>query len=63
MFDTFGLTCREIDVEGKKVGDIIKVYGKTYRVTKKTSTAIAVERWYWIDSLLAKLMSKDGAEE
>jgi len=41
------------------VGDIIKVEGKNWRVTKKTRTAIAVERYYfwnrWIDAISARL--------
>jgi len=42
-----------------EVGDIIKVEGKNWRVTKKTRTAIAVERYYfwnrWIDAISARL--------
>jgi hypothetical protein len=33
------------------VGDIIKVDGHNYRITKKAKTAIAVERYYWFDRL------------
>ena len=29
------------------VGDVIQVEGKNYRITKKTKTAIAVERYYF----------------
>jgi Lhr-like helicase len=37
------------------VGDIILVEGKKYRVTKKTRTAVAVERYFWFDALVDKL--------
>jgi hypothetical protein len=41
-----------------KVGDIIKVDGQSHKITKKTTTAIQVERYYfwnqWIDWLSEK---------
>ena len=37
------------------VGDIILVEGKKYRVTKKTRTAVAAERYFWFDALWDKL--------
>lgn len=42
-----------------RVGDIIKVQGKNYRITKKTTTAVAVERYYWFDRLYDKWVKKD----
>lgn len=35
-----------------RVGDIIKVQGKNHRIVKKTTTAIATERYYWFDKLM-----------
>lgn len=32
-------------------GDIIVVDGKKYRAVKKTTTAVAVERYYWFDAI------------
>ena len=43
-----------------KVGDIIKVQGKNHRITKKTTTAVAVERYYFFDRWLDRLGRKDG---
>ena len=62
MFESIGLTCREIDVKGKSVGDIVKIEGKNFKVTKKTRTAVTVERWYWFDNIIAKLLKKDVEE-
>ena len=36
------------------VGKIIKVSDRNYRITKMTTTAIAVERYYWFDRLYDK---------
>jgi hypothetical protein len=63
MFEKIGLTCREIDVEGKCVGDIIDINGKRFKITKKTNTAIAVERWYWFDKIIAKLLKRIEGDE
>jgi hypothetical protein len=41
-----------------KVGDIIKVQGKNHRITKKTTTAVAVERYFWFDRLYDKWVRK-----
>ena len=38
------------------VGSIIKSNGRKYKVTKKTTTAMAVERYYWFDALWDKLI-------
>ena len=43
-----------------KVGDIIKVEGKFHKITKKTTTAMAVERYYFFDRWMDKLGRKDG---
>ena len=43
-----------------KVGDIIKVQGKNYRIVKKTTTAVAVERYFFFDRWMDKLGRKDG---
>ena len=43
-----------------KVGDIIKVRGKNHRITKRTTTAVAVERYYFFDRWFDKLRRKDG---
>lgn len=40
-------------------GDIVTIKGKRYQITKKTSTAIAVRRWYWFDDLIKKLTEKE----
>ena len=61
--EAIGLTCREIDVEGQCVGDIIDINGKRFKITKKTNTAIAVERWYWFDKIIAKLLKRIGGDE
>ena len=37
-----------------QVGDIIKVENRSYRITKKTTTAMAIERYYWFDRLYDK---------
>ena len=63
MFESIGLTCHEIDVDGKNVGDIVSIDGKNYKVTKKTRTAVAVERWYWFDNIIAKLFKKNQGDE
>lgn len=31
-------------------GDVFQVNGKTYKLLKKTTTAVAVERYYWWDA-------------
>ena len=41
------------------VGDIIKVDGKNYRITKKTTTALAVERYYFWNKWWEKFMGED----
>jgi hypothetical protein len=40
------------------VGDIIKVEGRNYKITKLTTTALAVERYYWFDRLWDKYVRK-----
>jgi hypothetical protein len=62
MFGNIGLTFREEDFDGKVVGDIVDLSGKNYRITKKTRTVVAVERWYWFDKLIAKCLKKDVEE-
>lgn len=49
-------------VRRDNVGDIFThTDGHRYRVTKKTRSAIAVERYYWYHAFLNKLMKKsDG---
>ena len=42
------------------VGDIIEVEDRTYKVTKLTRTAIAVERYYWFDRLYDKWIRKES---
>ena len=41
------------------VGDIIKVEGKNYKITKMTTSALAVERYYWFDRLWDKWIRKE----
>ena len=40
------------------VGDIIQVEGKNYKIIKKTTTALAVERYYFWDRWIDKLSEK-----
>lgn len=49
------------DVDELNVGDIIKLKdGKDYKITKKTKTALAVERWMWYNKIIEKLEKKFG---
>ena len=41
------------------VGDIIKVDGKNFKITKKTRTAIAVERYYFWNRWWDMIMGMD----
>jgi len=45
-------------IHAAKVGDIITVRGKRYRLDKKTTTACAITRYYWWDELYDKYMRK-----
>ena len=45
-----------------RVGDIIKLDGKSHKITKKTTTAIAVERYYWFDRLVDKYLRRTDNE-
>ena len=47
----------------ENVGDIIDIDGKKFKITKKTNTAIAVERWYWFDKIIAKLLKRIEGDE
>jgi hypothetical protein len=40
------------------VGDIIKVQGKNHKILKKTTSAVAVERYYFWDRWLDRLVKK-----
>ena len=40
------------------VGKIVEVENRNYRITKLTTTALAVERYYWFDRLIEKWMKK-----
>ena len=52
-----------VDVDCElEVGSIILVDGKDHRVTKKTVTAIAAERYYWFDRLYDKWFRKGTNE-
>ena len=62
MSPLINLTIREMDVEGKNVGDIIDIDGKKFKILKKTTTTVAVERWYWFDALAVRLLKKKGDE-
>lgn len=37
-------------------GDIITVDGKKYKCQKKTSTAVAITRYFWFDALWDRLV-------
>jgi hypothetical protein len=45
------------------VGQIIQVSGKSYKVTKVTTTAIAVERYYWWDRLYDRFIRRPESED
>lgn len=58
-----GMTVDPELVRRDQVGDIFKhTDGHRYKVTKKTLTAIAVERYYWFDGLYDWLVSKIGGK-
>lgn len=42
-----------------KVGAVIQVDGKNHIVTKKTTTAIQVRRYYWFDALYDRWFKKE----
>jgi hypothetical protein len=44
--------------EKPTVGQIVNHDGKTYKVTKMTSTAIAVERYFWWDRLYDRFIRR-----
>lgn len=46
------------EIEDNDVGDIILLQGKSYKITKKTSTALSIIRWYWWDRLFAYIYDK-----
>lgn len=45
-------------VADKRVGDFITIEDERFRLVTKTSTAVAVMRWYWYDDLFAWLVKK-----
>lgn len=49
-------------VRDYSTGDVVKIAGKKYRLLKKTTTACAVVRYYWIDSVVDWLGRKFGSE-
>lgn len=50
------------DVQNYSQGDIIRLQGKSYRLTKKTTTAIAISRYYWFDRVIDWAGSKIFAQ-
>lgn len=51
------------DVNELTVGDIITLRdGKQYKLTKKTRSAVAVERYTWFDKMCDKYLRKDTNE-
>lgn len=38
-------------IHSSKVGDIVTIRDKRYRIRKKTITACSIERYYWWDAL------------
>lgn len=48
------------DVAGHSEGDIVKIDGRNYFLEKKRSQAIKVRRWYWFDTVAAKVMKALG---
>jgi hypothetical protein len=55
MPDTLNLTISSEDLKGYNVGDIISLGDNNYKLVKKTTTAVAIERYYfwnkWFDKL------------
>jgi hypothetical protein len=50
-----------MDVEGCQEGDIFRWSdGNKYRLVKKTTTAVAVERYFWFDAVGSWLVRKIG---
>lgn len=43
-----------------KVGDIVTIDGRRHKLTRKTLTAVAVERYFWFDALFDKLTKKEA---
>lgn len=41
------------------IGDIIQVEGRNFKITKKTRTAIAVERYYFWDKWWDKIFGEE----
>jgi hypothetical protein len=41
----------QADVLGVNEGEVFQIDGKTFRLEKKTSTAIAVRRYFWFDAV------------
>lgn len=46
------------DVRHYCTGEIIKIDGKKYRLMKKTSTAISIERYYWFHAVADWVIDK-----
>ena len=62
--DTFNFYLQfDGDINALRVGDIITLKdGKQYKLTKKTRSAVAVERYYWFDKLYDKHFRKETNE-
>lgn len=43
------------DVKDARAGDVVTIGGKRFLIQKKTSTAIAVRRWYWFDQAIQSI--------
>ncbi len=43
-------------IHAAKVGDIVTIRGKRYRLDKKTTTACSISRYTWLDALYDKYM-------
>lgn len=48
------------DVVGHSEGDIITINGKKFFLEKKTSRTVKVRRWYWFDSVTARVVKLLG---
>lgn len=62
MFDEeLGLAFEDdYDPVSLKVGDIVSLKsGRKYRITKKTTTAVAVERYFWWDKIFDKIFRRN----
>ena len=50
-------------VENALIGDIITWHGHKYKLTKKTKTAVAVERYYWFNALIDSFLGKGKSND